>query len=216
MKAIVLLSGGLDSTVILAKALSEGRECYALSFDYGQRHRRELDAAKAIVAHYQVPHQVITIDSKAFALSSLVSAMAVPKGRTPQEIEAPGTPNTYVPARNTLFLAYALGQAEILGAQEVYIGVNALDGNYPDCRPSFIDAFQQVFHLGTKQGLQGQGPQLVAPLMGSTKADIVHLGRSLGAPLDLSWSCYDPTPTGAICQQCDACTLRRQGFEIVA
>lgn len=211
MRAIVLFSGGLDSTVMLAKAIAEGRSCHALSFDYGQRHRRELEAAKAITAHYQIPHHIIRIDPTTFALSSLVSDLEVPKGRTPKEIDAAGTPNTYVPARNTLFLAYALGQAEILGAQEIYIGVNSLDGNYPDCRPDFINAFQGLFHVATKQGLQGNSPSLVAPLIGSTKTEIIRLGRALKAPLDLSFSCYDPV-MGAACQQCDACVLRHQGF----
>lgn len=213
MRAIILLSGGLDSTVILAKALSEGRECYALSFDYGQRHRWELRAAQQIAAYYKVPHHIIKVDPSTFANSSLVSMMQVPKGRSLQEMNDAGIPNTYVPARNTLFLAYALGQAEILKAQEIYIGVNALDNNYPDCCPAFIKAFQALICVATKQSLEVLPPTLLTPLISLTKQEIVKLGRSLAAPLELSFSCYDPSSEGEACFQCDACILRQLGFK---
>lgn len=210
MKAVILFSGGVDSTVILALALKRGLECHALSFDYGQRHRVELESAKAIAAHYGVSHQIIVIDPKSFGKSSLVSSLAVPKGRNLEQISAGGIPNTYVPARNTLFLAYALGQAEILEADEIHVGFNALDRNpYPDCRPAFAQAFQGVINVATKQSVEGRAPQLCTPLIDWDKAKIIQEGVALNAPLHMTFSCYDPTPAGKPCGVCDACVLRR-------
>lgn len=211
MRAIVLFSGGLDSTVTLAMALNRGRDCLGLSFDYGQRHKIELDAAKVIAKHYGIQHRIIKIDPTAFGQSSLVSNMEVPKNRTPTEIESQGIPSTYVPARNTLFLAYALGQAEILGADEIYIGCNVLDNlPYPDCRPEFIEAFQGLINVVTKNP-----PRLIAPLINWDKKKIVQEGMDLDAPLEQTFSCYDPTPKGEPCHQCDACRLRFEAFEKV-
>lgn len=214
MKAIILLSGGLDSTVMLAQALQQGRECFALSFDYGQRHKIELNAAKRIAAFYHVPHRTITIDPASFDKSSLVTSLAVPKDRTAQQISNGGIPNTYVPARNTLFLAYAVGQAEILEAGEIHVGFNAMDHNpYPDCRPEFLQAFQSVVNLATKQGVEGRAPRLMTPLIDLNKTEIFRLGMSLNAPTHLSFSCYDPTIEGTPCQRCDACILREAALK---
>jgi len=215
------MSGGLDSTVILAIALAKKRECLLISFDYGQRHKIELESAKAIAKYYNVPHKIITIDPAAFGGSSLFgssllekeSCCEVPKNRSIDEIKASSTPNTYVPARNTIFLSFALAQAEIFGAVEIYIGPNALDIKYPDCSQAFVDAFQGVIHVATKQAVDGKAPKLVAPLINLNKAEIVALGRSLNAPLDLSFSCYDPTESNQPCLKCDACTLREDGFK---
>lgn len=213
MKAVLLFSGGLDSTVMLAMALQLGRECNALSFDYGQRHRVELEAAKQIAQYYGISHRIIQIDKAAFSSSALVSNAALPKGRNPQEIALGGIPSTYVPARNTLFLAYALGQAEILGAQEIHVGFNAMDRlPYPDCCPEFVDAFQALIQVATKQSVQGQAPRLVTPLINMDKTAIIRQGKLLQAPLHLSFSCYDPTPQGQPCRQCDACVLRAAGL----
>lgn len=212
MKAVVLLSGGLDSTVLLAHAISEGRECHALSFDYGQRHRIELESAKAIAKHFSIDHSIITIDPNAFGNSSLVSEIAVPKNRSAEEM-GKGIPNTYVPARNTLFLSYATGKAELIGADEIYIGANAMDRTgYPDCRPEFLAAFQSLLNLSTKQAVEGHAPQLQFPLAELDKTAIISLGDDLQAPLHLSLSCYDPENDGTHCGECDACVLRRQGF----
>lgn len=214
MKAIVLLSGGLDSTVILAMALQQGRECFALSFDYGQRHRVELNSAAAVAAYYHIPLHIISIDPTSFAQSSLVSSIAMPKGRTMEEIGSGGIPNTYVPARNTLFLAYALGQAEILNAQEIYVGINAMDSlPYPDCRPEFVQAFQAVINTATKQSVEGNAPQLITPLIHWNKHEIVKQGLAHKAPLHLTFSCYDPMEEGRPCHSCDACILRDQAFQ---
>ncbi|BBI16679.1 7-cyano-7-deazaguanine synthase QueC [Neochlamydia sp. S13] len=212
-RAIVLLSGGLDSTVILALALAQGRECYALSFDYGQRHRIELTHASKIATYYQVKHCIVQIDSRVFKSSSLVSDLAVPKNRSKEDIGSGKTPNTYVPARNTLFLAYAMGQAEILDAQEIYLGANALDApSYPDCTLSYIQAFQQVLNVGTKQAAEGNAPQLLTPLIHWDKAEIIRQGIALDVPMHMTFSCYDPTPQQKPCGQCDACILRAHGF----
>ncbi len=211
MKAIILLSGGLDSTVMLAKALSEGRKCHALSFDYGQRHKLELTAAAEIASYYGVPHTVIAIDPKSFAGSSLVSDLPIPQNRNSEEISQGGIPNTYVPARNTLFLAYALGQAEILLAEEIYFGANAQDIlPYPDCRPAFIAAFQALIQVSTKQAIEGRPPKLITPLIAWTKKEIAACGRSLNAPLHLTLSCYRPVSLREPCGSCDACILRSQ------
>lgn len=214
MKAVILLSGGLDSCVILAMALEKGRECHAISFDYGQRHKIELESAKAITKYYQVSHRIIQIDPTTFSNSALVSGSSIPKNRTSQEIAKGGIPNTYVPARNTLFLAYALGQAEILEAQEIYAGPNALDSlPYPDCRPQFIESFQALINVATKQAIEGNPPRLLTPLIDWDKAKIIKHGLMIHAPLELTMSCYDPSPQGKICSVCDACILREEGFK---
>lgn len=210
-KAIVLLSGGLDSAVVLGIAKSLNRDCLALSFDYGQRHKIELEAAKRIAAHYQTPQKLIIIPVAAFGNSSLVSNLDVPKDRTVSEIQN-ATPSTYVPARNSLFLAFAMAQAELFHAEEIYIGANALDTTYPDCRPEFIQAFQSLLNVATTQALKGKAPTLVAPLISWNKRRIIEEGKKLNVPLDLSFSCYDPNPTGSPCQRCDACILRQEGF----
>lgn len=212
-KAIILFSGGLDSTVILALALAQKRQCYALSFDYGQRHRQELKCAQTIAAHYGVSHQIIFIDPMAFGQSSLVSDLEAPHSRTLEQIAHQGIPNTYVPARNTLFLAYALGQCELHQANEIYFGSNCLDALcYPDCQPAYLDAFQHIMWLATKQAVEGQAPQLLTPLLHWDKSQIVQQGRELGAPLELTWSCYCPSDQGRPCHTCDACILRAEGF----
>lgn len=216
MRAVILLSGGLDSTVMLAMALQQGRECLALSFDYGQRHRVELKSAQAIAEYYQIPLRIISIDPQSFGQSALVFSSAVPKDRTVEEINRSGIPSTYVPARNTLFLAYALGQAEIWNAQEIYIGSNAMDNSpYPDCRPEFFHAFQAMMNVATKQSVEGAAPQLVTPLLYWSKKEIVRQGLVCKAPLHLTSSCYDPAVDGQPCHRCDACILRDQAFQEV-
>jgi len=213
MKSVILLSGGIDSTVLVAIAKSLWRDCYAISFDYSQRHRVELESARAIAHFYAIPHHVIKIDSKAFSGTSLVNDLAVPKNRTVDQINESEIPNTYVPARNTLFLSYAAGQAEIVGAEEIYFGPNAMDYHcYPDCRESYIEAFQQVLNCATKQAIEKGGPRLCVPLIKLNKKQIVELGKQLGAPIELTMSCYDPV-NGAHCRKCDACTLRFSALE---
>lgn len=213
MKAVVLLSGGLDSMVILAMAIEQRRACTALSFDYGQRHRIELESAKKIAQHYQVPHKIITIDFSAFgSTSALVSEDHLPhQGRTLTEMQS-GTPNTYVPARNTLFLSFALAQAEIVEASEIYIGSNALDASYPDCSPAYINAYQNLISTA----IAGKAPKLLAPLLYMNKQQIVQEGIKLKAPLELTHSCYSPTTEGKPCTKCDACILRASAFSPVA
>lgn len=210
-KAIVLLSGGLDSAVVLGIAKSLNRECLALSFDYGQRHKVELEAARKIASHYQIPQKLITIDPTAFGNSSLVSGKEIPKDRTVAEIQK-ATPSTYVPARNSLFLAFAMAQAELFRAEEIYIGANALDTTYPDCRSEFIEAFQALLNVATAQALAGKAPRLIAPLLSWNKRRIIEEGKKLNVPLELSFSCYDPIGNDLPCQRCDACLLRREGF----
>jgi len=219
IKAIVLLSGGLDSTVVLAQAIKNNRECLAISFNYGQRHKIELESAKIIAAYYNVSHKIIKLDSSIFGQSSLLSnhdGVEVPKDRNARQISESSTPTTYVPARNTIFLSIAMGQAENFQACEIYIGPNALDTKYPDCSESFIHAFQRVIKVATKQSVNGNPPRLVAPLLELNKTEIIKLGLSLDAPLHLSFSCYDPTILGAPCLRCDACILRKDGFDSVA
>lgn len=211
-KAIVLLSGGLDSAVVLGIAKHLDRDCLALSFDYGQRHKVELEAAKKIAAHYTTPHKLIVIDTKAFGNSSLVSDIHVPKDRKAEDRQK-GTPNTYVPARNSLFLAFAMAQAELWQAEEIYIGANALDNAYPDCRQGFIEAFQGLLNIATAQALAGNAPKLVAPLIAWNKAQIIAEGKKLNVPLEKTFSCYDPTRQGTPCNRCDACVLRAEGFK---
>jgi 7-cyano-7-deazaguanine synthase len=212
--SIVLLSGGLDSATALAMSLAEGKVCHALSFRYGQRHDVELAAAARVAAALGVvSHRVLTIDVAALRGSSLTGDGEVPKGRAEHELSA-GIPSTYVPARNTLFVAHALAVAEAVGADEVVLGINALDySGYPDCRPEWLAAMQEVARLGTRAGVEGRGIRLVAPLVHMTKADIVRTAVSLGLDLGLTHSCYDPRPDGRACGACDSCLLRRRGFE---
>ncbi|HKR63858.1 MAG TPA: 7-cyano-7-deazaguanine synthase QueC [Thermoanaerobaculia bacterium] len=211
MRAVILLSGGLDSATVLAIAKREQRECHALSIVYGQRHSVELDAAKRVASAIGVAEHVVhTLDLRVFGASALTSDIDVPK----DAVGAPGIPITYVPARNTIFLALALGYAEAREAQEIWIGVNALDfSGYPDCRPAFIDAFQQVIFEGTRSGVEHREPRLVAPLLQMTKAEIIRRGIDLGVDYALTHSCYDPAPDGSACGHCDSCLLRRKGFE---
>ncbi len=212
-KAIVLLSGGLDSATCMAIAKSEHFELHALSFDYGQRHRVELAAAKRVARFFSAAQQrVIRIDGAAVAGSSLTSSKPVPKNRTAHRIAA-GTPNTYVPARNTIFLSYALAFAETLGSCDIFIGVNALDySGYPDCRPEFIAAFERVANLATKAGVEGCRMTIHAPLVNLTKAQIIRRGAALGVDYSITHSCYDPLASGAACGSCDSCVLRKKGF----
>ncbi len=211
MRAVILLSGGLDSATVLAIARREGRACHALTFVYGQRHGVELEAAKRVAASISVDeHVVYPLDLRVFGASALTADIDVPK----DAVDAPGIPVTYVPARNTIFLALALGYAEAREAEEIWIGVNALDySGYPDCRPEFIDAFQQVIWKGTRSGVQHHTPRLVAPLLHLTKADIIRRGVAHGVDYAMTHSCYDPDADGNACGHCDSCLLRRKGFE---
>ena len=213
-KAVILLSGGLDSATVLAIAKAEGYEPYALSFSYGQRHAWELEAAKRVAASIGVAqHRVTTIDLRAFGGSALTADLDVPKGRDAEEMSH-GIPITYVPARNTIFLSFALAWAEVLGASDIFLGVNALDySGYPDCRPEFIAALEKMANLATKAGVEGrQHLRIHTPLIAMTKAQIIATGMELGVDYALTSSCYDPGPTGATCGQCDSCLLRQKGF----
>ena len=208
-RSVVLLSGGMDSATVLAIAKAAGEQCYALSFDYGQRHDAELDAAKAVAAHMGVSeHRVIRIDMGQFGGSAL----------TDEEIEVPeagggGIPATYVPARNTVFLSLGLAWAEVVDADKIYCGVNAVDySGYPDCRPEYVDSFQAMANLATKRGAEGRPLEIVAPLIAMSKADIVACGVELGVDFGLTVSCYSAADDGAACGHCDACELRRAGF----
>ena len=211
--AIVLLSGGLDSATALAMTMAAGRRCHALSFRYGQRHAIELRAAAAVARAMGVASsRVIDIDLRGIGGSALTDDIAVPKDRGEREIGA-GIPVTYVPARNTIFVSYALAVAEVVGAAEIVIGVNVLDSSgYPDCRPEWLAAMQEVARRGTRAGVEGRAPVLVAPLIAMTKADIIRAGVALGVDYGLTLSCYDPLADGAACGGCDACQLRRAGF----
>ena len=213
-KAVVLLSGGLDSATTLAYAVSKGYECHAITFDYGQRHKIEIKAAKKVAkALGAARHLVIKIDLRKFGGSALTSDMPVPKGRSAKKI-GEGIPATYVPARNTVFLSLALALAETAGAHDIFIGVNALDySGYPDCRPEFIRAFEKTANLGTKAGVEGEKFKIHAPLIKLSKAEIVRLGRKLGVDFEMTHSCYDPGPDGAPCGRCDSCLLREKGFK---
>jgi 7-cyano-7-deazaguanine synthase len=213
-KAVVLLSGGLDSATVLAIARSQGYELYALSFSYGQRHIWELEAAARVAASIGVvQHRTATIDLRIFGGSALTADIAVPKGRSNDDM-AQGIPITYVPARNTIFLSFALAWAEVLGSSDIFIGVNALDySGYPDCRPEFIHAFEQMANLATKAGVEGQQTlKIHTPLIALSKAEIIRKGIELGVDYSLTSSCYDPSPSGEPCGQCDSCLLRRKGF----
>jgi 7-cyano-7-deazaguanine synthase len=227
-RAVVLLSGGLDSATVLAIARSQGYELYALSFSYGQRHVIELEAARRVAASLGVAaHRIAAIDLRVFGGSALTGDIDVPKGRSADDMSH-GIPITYVPARNTIFLSFALAWAEVLGSSDIFIGVNALDySGYPDCRPEFIEAFEKMANLATKAGVEGRGPhgqvfvrgverrqalKIHTPLIALSKAEIIRKGMELGVDYGLTSSCYDPSPAGAPCGQCDSCLLRQKGF----
>ncbi|QIL91631.1 7-cyano-7-deazaguanine synthase QueC [Microbulbifer sp. SH-1] len=208
-KAVVLLSGGLDSATVLAMASRDGYECYALGFDYGQRHSAELAAARRVAVDLgAVEHKVVKLDLRVIGGSALTDdSIAVP------EEETSGIPITYVPARNTVFLSIALGWAEVLGAQDIFVGVNAVDySGYPDCRPEYINAFEKMANLATRAGVEGKKLTIHAPLMKMSKADIVTRGTELGVDYSLTVSCYQARPDGAACGRCDSCRLRAAGF----
>jgi 7-cyano-7-deazaguanine synthase len=209
-KAVVLLSGGLDSATCLAIAKGEGFECYALSFDYGQRHECELLAAKAVAGAMGVAdHVVIKIDLRKWGGSALTSDIAVPDAGS-----TAGIPVTYVPARNIIFLSFATGWAEVLGAKDIFIGVNSVDySGYPDCRPRFIEAFRQCANIGTKAEEEGWQFNIHAPLQTLNKSEIIRQGVALGVDYSLTHSCYNPGADGRACGKCDSCSLRRKGFE---
>ena len=212
-RAVVLLSGGLDSSTCLAVARRDGFEVHALSVDYGQRHRGELARARRLASRLgAADHRVVRVDLSTFGGSALTDrALAVPKNRPPRAI-ASGIPVTYVPARNTVLLALALADAEALGADDVFIGVNAIDySGYPDCRPAFLRAFERLAAVATKAGVEGRRIRIQAPLLRLSKAAIIRLGTALGVPFRLTLSCYDPV-RGHACGRCDACELRRKGF----
>jgi 7-cyano-7-deazaguanine synthase len=213
-KAVVLLSGGLDSATVAALAKHEGYEPYALSFRYGQRHAIELEAARRVARALDVPqHLVLDIDLRPFGGSALTGELTVPKRSQVDEI-GNDIPVTYVPARNTVFLSFALGWAEVLGTGDIFIGVNALDySGYPDCRPEYIAAFEQMANLATKAAVEGQqNIKVHTPLIHLTKAQIIQRGVELGVDYSLTTSCYDPSPEGQACRRCDACLLRQRGF----
>lgn len=211
--AVVLLSGGLDSATTLAEARAQGFACYALTVDYGQRHRRELEAAARVAQALGArEHAIVAVDLRRFGGSALTAPLEVPKGRDPRAMT--DIPVTYVPARNTVFLALALAWAETLGAEDLFIGVNVLDySGYPDCRPEYIAAFERLANLATKAGVEGRSRFRVhTPLIRLGKAEIVRRALELGVDPALTWSCYDPQPDGRPCGGCDACILRRKGF----
>jgi 7-cyano-7-deazaguanine synthase len=213
-RAVVLLSGGVDSTTVLAMAAAQGFSCHAMSFRYGQRHQVEIGLAAQIAQRMKAAaHRVVDIDLRAFGGSALTGEIAVPKNRSMESI-AGGIPVTYVPARNTIFLSYALAWAEVLGACDIFIGVNALDySGYPDCRPEYIAAFERMARLATKAGVEGSAKLSIrVPLIEMTKAQIIRAGLELGVDYALTSSCYDPAPDGAPCGACDSCLLRAKGF----
>lgn len=210
-KAVVLYSGGLDSTTCMAIARNDGFEAYALSFAYGQRHSVELEKAREYAQQIgAVDHRVVHVDLRQFGGSALTADIEVPKDQLAEDV----IPITYVPARNTIFLSFALGWAEVLGAHDIYIGVNALDySGYPDCRPEFISAFENMANLATKAGVEGESPYTIhTPLIQLSKAEIIRTGLNLAVDYRLTHSCYDPTPAGIACGRCDSCLLRLKGF----
>jgi 7-cyano-7-deazaguanine synthase len=212
-RAVVLLSGGIDSTTTLAIAIANGYEAYALSFDYGQRHQIETEAARRVADSLGAKeHRIAKIDIRTFGGSALTDDVDVPKNRSETEI-AHGIPITYVPARNTIFLAYALAWAEVIRATDIFLGVNAIDySGYPDCRPEFIEAFETLANLGTKTGVEGRRFHIHTPLIKFSKAEIIQKAGELGVDLSITHSCYDPTPEGLACGGCDSCLLRLRGF----
>ena len=214
-KAVCLLSGGLDSSTCLGVARREGFECYALSFDYGQRHRVELEASARVARHFEArEHRIAQVDLRAFGGSALTAEIEVPKHRSSAEMGR-GIPITYVPARNTIFLAYALAWAEVLESSDIFIGVNSIDySGYPDCRAEYIAAFERMANLATKAGVEGRTHlRIHTPLAQLNKTEIVRLGAEMGVDFSLTHSCYDPDREGRPCGQCDSCLLRRKGFE---
>lgn len=213
-RAVCLLSGGLDSATAMAVARQEGFACYALSFDYGQRHRVELEAAKRVAAQLGAArHLVATLDLRLFGGSALTDEIAVPKRRSEEQMKGE-IPVTYVPARNTIFLSLALAWAEVLEAEDIFLGVNAIDySGYPDCRPEYIAAFERMAELATKSGVEGKMKlRIHTPLIKMSKAEIIGLGQRLGVDFSLTHSCYDPPREGLACGVCDSCQLRRKGF----
>ena len=212
-RAVVLLSGGLDSTTTLAVARRDGHTPYAMTFRYGQRHAIEVDAARRVAGAAKVAdHVIVDIDLRTFGGSALTGNANIPKDRSAESMSS-GVPITYVPARNTIFLSFALAWAEVLDAGDIYIGVNALDhSGYPDCRPEFIAAYQRMADLATRAGVEGKGPHIRSPLIDMTKAEIIRLGQSLGVDYSLTTSCYDPDSHGRACGRCDSCKLRLKGF----
>jgi 7-cyano-7-deazaguanine synthase len=213
-KCVILTSGGLDSTTTLAIAKSLGFELYALTFDYGQRHKYEINSAKKVAQHFTVKeHKIIVIDLRAFGGSALTDDINVPVHREPGYIDRDPIPVTYVPARNTIFLAYALAWAEVIRAHDIFIGVSALDySGYPDCRPEYIKAFQKMADLATKEAVEGSPVRIRAPLISLSKADTIRRGIELGVDYSITHSCYNPTPSGLACGVCDSCLLRKKGF----
>lgn len=212
-RAVVLLSGGLDSATCLAICRAEGYRPACLTVTYGQRHEVEVQAAQRVAEHFGVvDHKVIHIDLRAFGGSALTDDIAVPKSDQPYS-DGGEIPVTYVPARNTVFLAYALGYAEVIGAMRIYIGVNAVDySGYPDCRPEFVEAFQRLADVATKAGVEGHGARIVAPLMQMSKPEIIRMGLELGVDFSLTHSCYDPDARGGACGRCDSCRIRSAAF----
>ena len=212
-RAVVLLSGGIDSTTTLAIAVAEGYEAYSLSFDYGQRHQIETQAARRVASSLGAKeHRVATIDLRVFGGSALTDHIDVPKKRSETEI-AHGIPVTYVPARNTIFLAYALAWAEVIHASDIFLGVNAIDySGYPDCRPEFREAFETLANVGTKAGVEGRRFHIHTPLIKFSKAEIIRKAVDLAVDLSLTHSCYDPSPEDLACGECDSCLLRLKGF----
>lgn len=213
-KALVLMSGGLDSATAAAIAKNEGFALYALSFDYGQRHRHEIECAKKVSGFFKAKdHLILTIDLRAIGGSALTDDIEVPKDRKAEDMPH-DIPMTYVPARNTIFLSFALAWAEVLKAYDIFIGVNALDySGYPDCRPEYLEAFQKMANLATREGVEGRPIKIHAPLIHMKKSEIIKKGLELGLDYSLTHSCYQPTPDGLPCGRCDSCRLRRRGFE---
>lgn len=214
-KGVVLLSGGLDSTTLLAQALHDNFDVHAMTFRYGQRHASEIDAAKRVARRYAVrDHVIVDIDLRTFGGSALTTDIDIPKDRDLQAVGRDGIPITYVPARNTIFLSFALAWAEVLGASDIFIGVNALDySGYPDCRPEYIAAYERMANLATRGGVEGTNlVHIRTPLIDLTKAEIIGKGLALGVDYSVTQSCYDPDSSGAACGHCDACQLRLKGF----